>query len=89
MAEIISSFESIYPPYAYPQKREMVIKMNKTEVHDKNAEHVSRRHILLLVVGFLLLGAILELILGLDKSNGAIPIIVVAIAIIYIYIKKI
>ncbi|MGB9978249.1 hypothetical protein [Methanobacterium sp.] len=62
--------------------------MNKTEIHDKNVELVSKRHMLLFIIGFLLLGAILELILGLDKSNKVIPIIVFAIAIIHMYIKR-
>lgn len=64
----------------------MVIKMNKEEINGKTTECTSKMHILLFIIGFYLLGAVLELIFG-DNANKMFPIVLIAISIIYIYIK--
>ncbi|MEN6293887.1 MAG: hypothetical protein ABFD07_17955 [Methanobacterium sp.] len=61
--------------------------MNKTEIHDKNIASVSKGHILVFIIGFLLLGVILELILGVNKFKEVIPLIIVTIVIIHMYIR--
>ena len=64
----------------------MVIKMIKTEIQGKNIKYAHKIHILLFIIGFCLLGAILELIFR-DNANNVFPVVLIAMSIIYSYIK--
>lgn len=65
----------------------MVIKMNKEEINNKTTECGSKTRILLFSIGFFLLGTVLELIFG-DNVDKVLLVVLNAIAIIYIYIKR-
>ncbi|MCZ3364550.1 MULTISPECIES: hypothetical protein [Methanobacterium] len=60
--------------------------MNKKEINGKTTECASKMHILLFITGFILLGAVLELIFG-ENATKVFPIVLIAMYIIYIYIK--